>query len=104
MVPATGTPVRARQLRLLNSPQAVAVRAGAGGAPLCVHTGGELRGVAAIRNRWRVDDGWWDTPISRMYFELELEGGSLVTLYHDLSTDNWYRQRYGVPDGYGTEW
>jgi hypothetical protein len=42
-----------------------------------------------------VDDSWWREPVRRLYYELELADAHLVTLYHDLITDQWFQQRYG---------
>jgi hypothetical protein len=51
--------------------------------------------VRTIRDRWRVDDTWWREPLCRMYFELELEDGRIITLFQDRIADQWYEQRYG---------
>ena len=50
-----------------------------------------------ILNLWRVDDGWWQKPVSRFYYFLELESGSRVTVFHDLIHDGWYRQNWSTP-------
>jgi hypothetical protein len=56
---------------------------------------GALRGVVSVQDRWRIDDEWWrDRPVARMYYALRLEGGRVVTLYHDLEGDAWWEQRY----------
>jgi hypothetical protein len=49
--------------------------------------------VSAVRERWRIDDEWWRTPISRAYRAVVLDDGRSVTLYHDLLEDRWYAQR-----------
>jgi len=48
--------------------------------------------VAAILNRWRIDEEWWRTAISRMYYRLELQNHVRLTVFHDLLTDGWYHQ------------
>lgn len=50
--------------------------------------------VVAVRDRWRVDDEWWRAPISRRYFELLLEDGGLLVVYHDAVAGEWFQQRY----------
>jgi hypothetical protein len=50
--------------------------------------------VKEICNLWRIDDGWWFKPVSRMYYTLELESGSRVTVFCDLSDNKWYRQNW----------
>jgi hypothetical protein len=95
MVPPAGKKTRAAQLRYLNQPEPVRVRADCYGAPLAVHLGHAWVGVRQIRDRWRVDDTWWREPLCRMYYELELTDQRVLTLYHDRIQDRWYRQRYG---------
>ena len=53
--------------------------------------------VAEILDRWRIDDEWWRKPVSRMYFHVALEGGQLLTLFHDLATGRWYGQTSATP-------
>ena len=91
MVSRARTSLRARKLRTLNEPRRVAVTCNAGGNPAEVQLQRRYR-VRAIHDRWRLDDDWWRKPIRRLYYLVELEGGALYTLYHDLETGVWYRQ------------
>ena len=52
--------------------------------------------VAAIQDRWRIDDEWWRAPISRLYYQLLLEGGLLLTVFCDLRAGGWYLQHAGA--------
>ncbi len=71
------------------------VETDASGSPLAVLIEGEMREVAAIQDRWRIDDEWWrETPVSRMYYELRLEGDRVATVYQDLLRGAWWLQRY----------
>ena len=82
--------------RALNAPVPIAVRADERGHPLAVRRPAwpRERRVAAVRDRWRVDDEWWRAePISRLYHELVLEDGALLTVYRDLVAEAWYEQR-----------
>jgi hypothetical protein len=52
------------------------------------------RTIAAVQDHWRIDDEWWrEHPVSRAYFELLLDDGTLLTIYHDLLSDLWFEQR-----------
>jgi hypothetical protein len=52
------------------------------------------RSIAAIQDHWRIDDEWWrEHTISRIYYELLLDDGTLLTVYHDLVADAWFEQR-----------
>ncbi|MDX6604793.1 MAG: hypothetical protein QOF23_1302 [Solirubrobacterales bacterium] len=76
--------------RRLYTPRPVAVRAGAGGAPL------EIEGVAveAVREEWLVEDRWWTPrPLRRHYFELALADGRALTVFRPGGGECWYRQR-----------
>ena len=56
---------------------------------------GAMRDVASVQDRWRIDDEWWrETPLSRMYYQLRLEGDRVVTVYQDLVGGAWCVQRY----------
>ncbi len=79
-------------MRSLNLPRAVGVRTDPSGEPLAVQGRRAPVGVEGIRERWRIDDEWWRVPISRLYYDLVLEGGRAVTLYRDLCTGRWYLQ------------
>jgi hypothetical protein len=94
----TGAPLGADGLRGLNQPQAIEVAVDEQDVPRLVRLSAEgfaLR-VVAISDVWRVDDGWWrlaDQQVRRLYFELTLENGAHVTLYHDLVHESWHAQR-----------
>lgn len=65
------------------------------GRPLAVLIEGVLRAVAAVQDRWRIDDEWWrERPVSRMYYEVRLEGDRVATVYRDLVGGAWWVQRY----------
>jgi hypothetical protein len=51
--------------------------------------------VVEIENLWKVNDEWWRGPedeIARLYYVLRLANGQQLTVYLDLTTNNWYRQ------------
>lgn len=64
--------------------------------PVRVHFKKKMQKVQEITNVWRVDDNWWSRPASRMYYALELDGGSRITVFHDLLSNTWYRQNWTV--------
>lgn len=78
----------------LYRPRAIEVHAPEG-VPVAV--GGGARGngrVEAIREEWLIEDRWWTRePLRRHYFELVLEGGRCLTIFHDLGEGGWYEQR-----------
>ena len=77
----------------VNYPQQVDVTAGESGEPTAVRLSRAWKKVASIRNTWRIDDDWWSEEISRLYFEVELDGGFPITVFHDIVSGKWYRQR-----------
>lgn len=85
--------LRLDPFRALNAPRRVEVACDGEGEPLSVRVKGRRRAVAAVKDRWRLDDEWWKRPISRLYFLVELEGGTLFTLFRDLESGHWYQQR-----------
>ena len=95
MVKDPGTKVRPHRLRPLACPRPASVQADGRGRPSSVLFEGAVRQVAAVQDRWRIDDEWWrETPVSRMYYEVQLEGDRIVTLYQDLPGGAWWLQRY----------
>jgi hypothetical protein len=71
------------------------VEADESGEPRAVVLGRERLAVAAVQDRWRIDDEWWrQQPVSRLYFSLLLEDGRMVTVFSDLVNGRWYRQTY----------
>jgi len=64
------------------------------GAPAAVgRLGGSAVGrIECINETWRIDDEWWRQIISRLYYEVMLEGGKRVVLLQDLITSNWFIQ------------
>jgi hypothetical protein len=57
--------------------------------------GRERLAVAAVQDRWRIDDEWWRTrPVSRLYYSLLLEDGRTVTVYRDLVSGRWFKHAY----------
>ena len=95
MVKDPRTKVRPHRLRPLAGPRAARVQTDDRGRPHCVMFEGALREVTCVQDRWRIEDEWWrETPVSRMYYEVQLEGDRLVTLYQDLRGGTWWLQRY----------
>lgn len=78
----------------LNIPRDIRVTADGDGSPVSIWLSNRQRRVARVRNVWRIDDEWWRQEISRRYFDLELSNGSVITVFQDLISGNWSRQRY----------
>ncbi len=53
---------------------------------------GPFQPVEAILECWQIDDEWWRSPISRLYYELVLEGGGVRVVYRDLTSGTWHLQ------------
>ena len=78
-----------RAARRLNEPRPVDVEA-LEGAPVAV--GGVV--VSSLREEWRVADRWWtEEPLRRRYFDLVLETGENVVVFHDEERSGWSRQQ-----------
>ncbi len=91
-----GTPLGAHDLRALNLPHAIEVAVDARGIPRMVRVAGDEVSVIDIADTWRIDDGWWRPEadqVSRLYFELTLDSGAHLTLFHDLLRGSWHEQR-----------
>ena len=62
------------------------------GLPVMVQVRKRNLRVREIMNTWRIEEEWWRAPISRLYFFLELENGTRLTLF--VENVNWYRQNW----------
>ncbi len=77
-----------RAARRLNEPRPARVEA-AEGVPEAV---GDAR-VGSVREEWLVTDRWWtEEPLRRRYFDLMLETGENVAVFHDEERGGWFRQ------------
>ena len=95
MVKDSRASIRTDRLRPLATPRRAHVEADAGGLPHAVRFEGAMHGVASVQDCWRIDDEWWrERAVSRMYWQVRLESGRLLTLYHDLIGETWWEQRY----------
>ena len=95
MVAHSRAATRAHRLRPLNRPKPIQVEAGESGEPRAVVLGRERLAVAAVQDRWRIDDEWWrERPVSRLYFRLLLEDERVVTVYWGLEGRRWQLQTY----------
>ena len=93
---APGAALGAGDLRGLNQPHAIEVAVDEQEVPRVVRLGEEALHVVGISDVWRVDDGWWrnaEEQERRLYFELTLENGAHLTLFHDLVHGSWHAQR-----------
>jgi hypothetical protein len=95
VVAHTRAAARAHRLRPLSEPKPIRVEADESGEPRGVVLGREHLAVAAVQDRWRIDDEWWRKEVSRQYFSLLLEDRRTLTIYRDLVTGRWSQQNYG---------
>jgi hypothetical protein len=94
MVENTGKTLRTDTYRQVNVPEPVRVEEDASGLPLAVREK-RTQVVAAVEDRWRIDDEWWRTqPVSRLYYAVRFASGQRLVLYKDLVTGDWYEQEY----------
>ena len=80
----------------MNAPAPLQVQMDDKGRIISIWRQGRLtpRTIAAIQDRWRIDDEWWrEHAIARMYYEVVLDDGTMLTMYHDLIRDEWFEQR-----------
>ena len=92
MVQNTGETLRADTYKPVNAPEPVQVEEDSAGLPLAVRSP-RRQAVAAIDDRWRLDDEWWRREsVSRLYYAVRLASGQRLVFYKDLVNGGWYRQ------------
>ena len=95
MVQNTGETRRPGSIRPLRAPLELRVITAEGNIPEAMVVGGSRLHVAAIQDRWRIDDEWWrPNTVSRAYYQLTLEDGRTLTVFNDLISSRWYQQSY----------
>ena len=95
MVKDPGTAIRTHRLRPLAGPRRLRMQTDDRNRPRRVLFEGLVREVTCVQDRWRIDDEWWrEAPVSRMYYEVQLDGDRVVTVYQDLPGGTWWLQRY----------
>ena len=83
-------------LRPLNIPVAVQVKADTGGIPVQMKHSDLWIDIIKVADRWRIDDEWWrEERVSRTYFQLLMQNGQSIIMFHDDVNGTWYWQRYG---------
>jgi hypothetical protein len=96
MVAHSRAALRVDRLRALNAPHVVEVDVDASEVPRAVRRSKNKGGGQAVENIidvWRIDDEWWRQSISRLYYDVMLEGGGHVVLFKDLVTGDWFAQQ-----------
>jgi hypothetical protein len=90
VVADSGSPRAVRTAGRVNEPRAALVEPHADGAPCLVNR----LTVELIREEWRVVDRWWtEEPVNRRYFDIVLESGQNVVVFHDDEQGRWFSQR-----------
>ena len=97
MVAPARAPLRTDRLRAVNEPSPVTVEVDGSGVPTMLRwADGTLGGkVECVNEVWRIDDEWWRKQITRLYFEVILEGGKRIVVFNDLiaDADAWFMQQ-----------
>lgn len=94
MVEDSRKAIRSETVKPVNIPEPITVKEDAAGVPAAVKTS-RRQPVAAITDRWRVDDEWWRlAPVSRLYFIVLLNSGQRLVVYKDLAAGRWFWHRH----------
>ena len=73
-------------------PLSIKVMAQPDGLPITLSWGGWSRQVKTVWNIWREQGHWWDQPIVRSYYQLEVSDGTLYTVFRD-EHGGWFMDR-----------
>jgi nucleotidyltransferase/DNA polymerase involved in DNA repair len=73
-------------------PLAIKVKAQPDGSPITLSWGGWSRQVKTVWNSWREQSQWWDQPVVRDYYQIEVSDGTLYTVFRD-DRGGWFMDR-----------
>ena len=63
-------------------------------SPSAIDLGGVWSGIASIEDVWEIVDEWWrHNQIDRRYHRVILKNGVVVTIFREMTSGVWYRQR-----------
>lgn len=95
MVSDSGAQTGTARLRPLNLPRPVQMITHPPAAlPVILIDDGRRLRIEHIQDSWDIDEEWWRDRLSRRYYQLLLEDGSLCTVYQNLVDGSWYQQHY----------
>ena len=96
MVENTGKKTGFSTSRPLNLPRDVYVLGSLENLPYQIGREPHNYRVEKIQDMWRIDDEWWrEERVSRTYFQLLMQNGQSMIVFHDDVNGTWYWQRYG---------
>ncbi len=96
MVKTARKKTRPGSIRALNLPALLDVDEDERRRPVSVTLRRRPLAVASVEDVWEVLDEWWRAgPVARRYYRVRLEDGTALTVFRDLPTGLWYRQRDG---------
>ena len=81
-------------IRSLNEPIVLPVKADEDGSPVALKLRRRWIDVESVSDRWRISDEWWrEQPVDRIYFTCVVDGGIKITVFQDIISQQWYWQR-----------
>jgi hypothetical protein len=93
MVANSGATPGNESFRPLNPPIPIEVKESTHQTPCVIKIKGRWCGVVSLDDVCSVDEEWWrERPIVRMYYRVNLENGSQITVFRDMLNGTWYRQ------------
>ena len=82
------------RIRPLNRPEMVQVEEDDDHGPSSIVSRSQEARVTSIVDVWEIVDEWWRaSPIARRYYKVTVEGDTTITIFRDLDSGAWYRQR-----------
>jgi hypothetical protein len=94
MVKSAGEKTSPGSIRALNLPGPAEVEEDGLQRPVSIALRRRRLKVSSIDDVWEIADEWWrSSPIARRYCKVVLEDGTGLTVFRDLLSGRWYRQR-----------
>ena len=94
MVPNPREAASSSPIRSLNLPAPIRVEEDNLQRPLAISLRQRRLEVASIDDVWEIDEEWWrEDHIVRRYYQVTTGDGRPMTVFRDLASGEWYRQR-----------
>ena len=85
---------RPSPIRLINAPKSIKIQVNKHQRPILITYANKTSSIIKINEVWEINTEWWrPTAINRRYFRVSTKTNNDLTIFCDLTSNLWYRQK-----------